>query len=36
MSYREKGDDQIDQNGYVTAQLYMDAKSLSHKQETLF
>jgi hypothetical protein len=40
VSYREKDDDQIDQNGYVTAQLYMDAKSLEHslgdKQENLF
>jgi len=36
VSYREKGDDQIDQNGYVAAQMYMDAKILSHKQENLF
>jgi len=36
VSYREKGDDQIDQNGYVTSQLYMNAKSLSHKQENVF
>ena len=35
VSYREKGDDQIDQNGYVTAKMYMDAKSLSHRQENL-
>jgi len=32
VSYREKGDDRIDQHGYVSAQLYIDAKG----QENLF
>jgi len=36
VSYREKGDDRIDQNGYVPAQMYMHAKNLSHSQENLF
>jgi len=40
VSYREQGLDQIDQNGFVPAQLYMDAKSLEHsvgyEQENLF
>jgi hypothetical protein len=40
VSYREKGCDQINQNGFVPAQLYMDAKSLEHsvgyEKENLF